>query len=98
MVCNFANIIGNAKVAGSAATQMFCHLKMNIKSNLFFLHHLSSEIYQITLSFRFRLFMEINHSDPCEVNIIFINGKIAEQTSTTACLNHAKLLDMWSNC
>lgn len=28
--------------------------------------------------------MKINHSDPCEVNIIFINGKIAKQTSKIA--------------
>lgn len=57
---------------------------MRIKSNLFFLHPLSSEIYQIILCFRFKLFMIINRSDPCEVNIIFINGKIAEQTSKIA--------------
>lgn len=97
-MCNSANILGNAKVVGSTATQIFSHLKMNIKSNLFFLHPLSSEIYQITLCFRLRLFMEINHSDPCEVNIIFINGKIAEETSKIACLNYAELLDMWSHC
>lgn len=97
-MCNFANILGNAKGVGSAATQIFSHLKMNIKSNLFFLHPLSSEIYQITLCFRLGLFMEINHSDPCEVNTIFINGKIAEQTSKIACLNYAELLDVWSHC
>lgn len=97
-MCNFANILGNAKVVGSAATQILSHLKMNIKSNLFFVHPLSSEIYQITLCFRFKFFMKINRSDPCEVNITFINGKIVEQTSKIACLNYAELLDMWSNC
>lgn len=32
--------------------------------------------------------MEFNRSDPCESDIIFINGKIAEQTSKIAFLNY----------
>jgi len=38
--------------------------------------------------------MEISCSERCEVNIIFINGKISEQTSKIACLNYAEFLDM----
>lgn len=51
-------------VAGSAAIQIFSYLKLSIKSNLFFLFPFSLEIYQIILCFRFKLFMEINRSDP----------------------------------
>lgn len=38
--------------------------------------------------------MGFNRSDPCESDIIFLNGKIAEQTSKIACMNYGELLDV----